>query len=244
MKLEPGEAGARVAELFARSAPRLFHDLAEAGVVPNDVAARTLAFHEFEYFALFGCVRGLVAAKGFARNTVAAIDTLHARVFTRWDAATPASGAGESRRAVLAQRYSEYETISQTGGASGAATASTRLGEAAAGHLGAPGAPGDLPELLGSMHESLAEAVVAVLSGEGELPVAADDTVPNGITTPPLDGAWRIVARLERAGIEVVRISGSELGSGRGGPRCMSCPVDRLPLTSAPDSSTAARAAR
>jgi arginine deiminase len=37
-------------------------------------------------------------------------------------------------------------------------------------------------------------------------------------------------AQLERAGIEVVRISGSELGSGRGGPRCMSCPVERAPL--------------
>jgi len=35
---------------------------------------------------------------------------------------------------------------------------------------------------------------------------------------------------LERAGIEVVRIAGSELGSGRGGPRCMSCPVARDPL--------------
>jgi arginine deiminase len=34
-------------------------------------------------------------------------------------------------------------------------------------------------------------------------------------------------ARLEEAGIEVVRIPGSELGSGRGGPRCMSCPVAR-----------------
>jgi arginine deiminase len=33
--------------------------------------------------------------------------------------------------------------------------------------------------------------------------------------------------RLEEAGIEVVRIAGSELGSGRGGPRCMSCPVSR-----------------
>jgi arginine deiminase len=34
-------------------------------------------------------------------------------------------------------------------------------------------------------------------------------------------------AQLERAGIEVIRISGSELGSGRGGPRCMSCPIER-----------------
>ena len=33
--------------------------------------------------------------------------------------------------------------------------------------------------------------------------------------------------RLEKAGIEVVRIAGSELGSGRGGPRCMSCPIAR-----------------
>lgn len=36
--------------------------------------------------------------------------------------------------------------------------------------------------------------------------------------------------RLEEAGIEVLRISGSELGSGRGGPRCMSCPITRAQL--------------
>jgi len=34
-------------------------------------------------------------------------------------------------------------------------------------------------------------------------------------------------ARLMDAGIDVVAIAGSELGSGRGGPRCMSCPISR-----------------
>ena len=34
-------------------------------------------------------------------------------------------------------------------------------------------------------------------------------------------------ARLAEHGIEVIAISGSELGSGRGGPRCMSCPILR-----------------
>ena len=33
--------------------------------------------------------------------------------------------------------------------------------------------------------------------------------------------------QLVEAGIEVIPIAGSELGSGRGGPRCMSCPIAR-----------------
>ncbi len=36
-------------------------------------------------------------------------------------------------------------------------------------------------------------------------------------------------ARLEDAGIRVIRVPSSELGSVRGGPRCMTCPVSREP---------------
>jgi arginine deiminase len=37
-------------------------------------------------------------------------------------------------------------------------------------------------------------------------------------------------ARLADSGVEVLPISASELGTGRGGPRCMSCPAGRDPL--------------
>jgi len=40
----------------------------------------------------------------------------------------------------------------------------------------------------------------------------------------------RTNARLRDAGIEVLTIAASELGTGRGGPRCMSCPAARDPL--------------
>jgi arginine deiminase len=40
---------------------------------------------------------------------------------------------------------------------------------------------------------------------------------------------WETNCRLEDAGVTVIRVPSSELGSVRGGPRCMSCPVSRDP---------------
>jgi arginine deiminase len=48
-------------------------------------------------------------------------------------------------------------------------------------------------------------------------------------------------ARLEAAGVRVIRVPSSELGSPRGGPRCMTCPVGRDPVAQGADSADVTR---
>jgi hypothetical protein len=99
-----------------------------------------------------------VAAGGFNRETAAAIDALHESVLDAWQPNDHSGETPEARRQLIAERYAEYGEIGQAGGKSGAATVTRRLGEAAACHMTAPAeAPPELAELVGALHESLAE---------------------------------------------------------------------------------------
>jgi len=156
---DPARRGCTVAELCLRLGPRLFEEIVEAGVLPKGPGATlSTAQTEWRCFALYACVRGLVAAGGFNRETAAAIDALHDHTLEPADAAL---------KALASERYAEYGTIGQEGGKSGAATVTRRLGEAAARHM-VVGEPSEaLIELVGALHESLAEgAAEAVRSAE------------------------------------------------------------------------------
>ena len=150
MIADPERRGRSLATFALAAIPRLWQDVAESGGLPDEAPLR----HEWECFALYACVRGLVAAGGFNRETAAAIDAMHEAVLETWSADDAASF--DARRARAAERYAEYGGIGQEGGAAGAATVTLRLGEACARHLRA-GEDGDLAALVGAVHEALAE---------------------------------------------------------------------------------------
>jgi len=151
---DPVERGRRMAAFHRDLAPRLFAQLDETGALAGLDHDR--AWSEWECFSLYACVRGLVAAGGFNRETAAAIDAL-------LEASAP---TGEIRQR-LSDRFAEYGAIGQEGGKSGAATVTRRLGVAAARHMAFDAAAdATLADLVGQLHESLAEgAAEAVRAG-------------------------------------------------------------------------------
>jgi hypothetical protein len=167
---DPTRRGRSLAEFYGAVAPRLFRDLEESGALPSgaDAVAVARARTEWESFALYACVRALVAAGGFNRETGAAIEALHEAALGSLIAGAPGAVEAAGRRARIAERYAEYGAIGQEGGAAGAESVTRRLGEAAARHMAAPGTPGvPLIEIAGSLHEQLVEgATEAVRAAE------------------------------------------------------------------------------
>jgi hypothetical protein len=156
---DPERRGAALATFYRTVAPRLWRDVIESGTLPAFAASEdaTRAEREWECFALYACVRGLVAAGGFNRETAIAIDALHDAVMDAWREEPSAFEPHDSRRARVSERYAEYGAIGQEGGASGAATAFERLGAACARHVAANAEPDTpLASLLGELHESVA----------------------------------------------------------------------------------------
>lgn len=155
---DPARRGGTLAEFALAALPRLWREIAESAGLPEASGPHR---HEWDCFGLYACVRGLVAAGGFNRETAAAVDAFHAGVIHAWERDLPEGG--DPRRVMLAERYGEYGAIGQDGGASGAATVTKRLGEACAAHFAAVAgarsslAADDLADLLGSVHEALVE---------------------------------------------------------------------------------------
>ena len=160
---DPAGRGAAVAALYRDVGPRLFGEIVAAGILPcaPDGTVRAEARTEWDCFALYACVRGLVAAGGFNLETASAIDALHEHAL-----AGGAGAAGAGLRALVAERYAEYGAIGQAGGAAGASSVARRLGEAAARRILGGEPPDSFSDLVGGLHEALAEGAAAAARGE------------------------------------------------------------------------------
>ena len=170
MIADPERRGTELAAFYRTVAPRLWRDVVESGALPSfsssEDAAR--AGREWECFALYACVRGLVAAGGFNRETAVAIDALHDAVMEAWRTEAAAFEPHDARRARVSERYAEYGAIGQEGGAAGAVTVGERLGFACARHVAASREPdAAIASLLGELHESIATGAADAVRSAG-----------------------------------------------------------------------------
>ncbi len=108
MIADPVQRGRALAAFFLRLEPSLWRDIVQSGLLPGGDTAP--ARREWECLALYGCVRGLVAAGGFGPDNRRAIDALHDTVAEAWDADTAGGGAAARRRHAAA-RYEEYGAL-------------------------------------------------------------------------------------------------------------------------------------
>ena len=155
MIADPNRRGRALGAFYLRLEPELWSDVVESGLLPDAEEPRARA--EWECFALYACVRGLVAAGGFGEENANAIDAFHDEVAATWEADPDPPEDAAARRARVALRYAEYGGIGQTFEARGPDAVTARLGEVAARHVsGTDIAHVELGIMLGELHEAIA----------------------------------------------------------------------------------------